>query len=326
MKLLISLLLFTFTAQAHWGIQDLENNKSIFNSLRDKAGFGALFNDTYQIGPVWGKEPVTTDKINLGSEAYKQAALQTLKVYFNYRHRGTAFYLGKFNGEHVVATNYHVFENGNGTICANSYSEALFLDNGRPLTLKCKESLGLWSDVDFALFTVTVDPTKEHLLTGIGRNLAFNKPVYAGQKLLTVGFGVAENPSRTMMANQDEECVVFSNDVRFMADPDELNPGTYSVWSFANGCDISHGDSGSAMFDRETGDIVGIIWTGRIPKNMKVRQTSYLTQIYNTQSEDIWKELSYAAPSTHIGTILTQVMNDPNTPVKHKAILAQILN
>lgn len=260
------------------------------------------------------------------SIAYQQAAKQTLKIYFNFRHRGTGFYLGKFNGEHVVATNYHVFENGSSTICNNSYSEALFLNNGETLNLKCKESIGLWSDVDFALFTVQVPPEKEYLLEGVGHNLAFNKSIYPGQKLLTVGFGVANNPTRTMMANQDDECLAFSPEIRFMADPDDLNPGTYKVWSFANGCDISHGDSGSAMFDRETGEILGIIWTGRIPKNMKVRDNAYLEDILKNQSEDIWKELSYGAPASHIEMILKQVLNSEETPAHHKAILADILN
>lgn len=326
MKFILILVLVGSVAQAHWGIDNIQNPNQIFNSLRDKVLNGFLFNDTYQIGETWGKEQVTAEKVNFGSPAYRQAARQTLKVYANFRHRGTAFYIGKFNNTHVVATNYHVFENGmGGTICSNSYVEALFVDD-QPLTMRCKESIGLWSDVDFALFTVTVDPSKEYLLEGVGRNLSFHLPVHAGQALLTVGFGVANNPARVMMANQDDECFTFSPEVRYIADPDDLNPGPYKVWSFANGCDISHGDSGSAMFDRNTGDIVGIIWTGRIPKNAKVRDNEYLQRIYEAQSEDIWKELSFAAPSTHIAPILDQVMNAPATPVHHKAILAEILD
>src|SRR5690606_34729203 len=96
-----------------------------------------------------------------------------------------------------------------------------------------------------------------------------------------------------LVANQDNDCIVYSetDDVRFMADPDDLNPGDYSVWSFANGCDVSHGDSGSAMVDRNTGEIVGIIWTGRIPKDKKVQDPAYLDSIYSSSSEDVWKQL-----------------------------------
>src|SRR5690606_7562892 len=123
--------------------------------------------------------------------------------------------------------------------------------------------------------TIDVKPDDEHLLVGVGKNMAFNSPIYKGQKLLTIGHGVANNEDQKLVANQDDDCIVYSegNDIRFMADPDDLNPGDYSVWSFANGCDVSHGDSGSAMVDRLTGDIVGIIWTGRIPKDKKVQDS-----------------------------------------------------
>lgn len=328
MRFILSIvMLMSFGAQAHWGLDGLKDPQKIFNSLRDKVGFEFLFNNTYQIGETWGKERVTFDKLAMGSEVYRKSALQTFKVYNNFSHRGTAFYLGVYNGEHVVATNFHVLENGRGgTICSNSYVEGLFLDHGKPITMKCKEALGMWSDVDFALFTIKVTPEQATLLDGIGQNLAFHRGVTAGLELLTVGFGVANNPSYTMMANQDAECLAFSDEVRYMADPDDLNPGDYKVWSFSNGCDISHGDSGSAMFDRNTGEVLGIIWTGRIPKSSKVRDNSYLEEILKTQSEDIWKELSYAAPSTHIYKVLEQDLNSPKMPTHHKAILAEILN
>jgi hypothetical protein len=98
-----------------------------------------------------------------------------------------------------------------------------------------------------------------------------------------------------------------------MADPDELNPGSYQAWSFANGCDVSHGDSGSAMVDRDSGDVVGIIWTGRIPKTPDIQDSKVLDDLLRTQSPRIWKELSYAVPAAKIREVLQRILNEDST-------------
>lgn len=275
----------------------------------------------YQIGPEWGKKVVTKESLKNESEVFNHVALQTARFGGSFS-GATAFYLGKFNGEHVMASNYHVItnkrdcQNGRATF---TISSAVF---------KCKKFLGSWSDVDFALVTIDVKPDDEHLLVGVGKNMAFNSPIYKGQKLLTIGHGVANNEDQKLVANQDDDCIVYSegNDIRFMADPDDLNPGDYSVWSFANGCDVSHGDSGSAMVDRLTGDIVGIIWTGRIPKDKKVQDSSYLGEIYSTNSEEIWKQLSYAAPATKIKEVLLSHLDSDDMDIDTAETIRQILH
>jgi hypothetical protein len=270
----------------------------------------------YQIGSEWGKKPVTEEILKSESEVFKKAAARTAAF-----GGGTAFYLGKFNGYHIMATNYHVLSSM--WQCENR--GAYFDVYEKPF--KCLKYFGSWSDVDFALFAIEVKPEDEAFLASVAQNMAFHSRLYKGEKLLTIGHGIAGNPGLALMAGQDSDCVVYSepNDVRFMADPDDVNPGDYSVWSFANGCDVSHGDSGSAMVDRETGDIVGIIWTGRIPKNPKVQDENYLKQIYQANSEDVWKELSYAAPSSKIYEVLTDYLNTSNVPVDRAETLREIL-
>ena len=108
------------------------------------------------------------------------------------------------------------------------------------------------------------------------------------------------------MSEQDDDCKVFSPDgeMRFMADPDEFNPGPFKTWMFATGCDVSHGDSGSAFVDRDTGAVVGILSTGKVPKNVAVQNEDYLTKIYETSADDVWKELTYVVPASKIVEIL----------------------
>jgi hypothetical protein len=111
---------------------------------------------------------------------------------------------------------------------------------------------------------------------------------------------------------------------RQMADPDRWNPGSYRAWSFAMGCDASHGDSGSAIVDRESGRVMGIIWTGRIPKNPAVQSSQTLTQLFRSGDEMIWQELSYAVPAPKIKETLERVVSG-NMPEDSKRILRALL-
>jgi len=60
------------------------------------------------------------------------------------------------------------------------------------------------------------------------------------------------------------ECQVFSRDTRLLKDPDTLNPIKYEVQSFLHGCDVSHGDSGSHILDRDSLEVVGPFFLGQL--------------------------------------------------------------
>ena len=258
--------------------------------------------DRYQVGSEWGKKFVKSDVLDQESPAFARAARATAQY-----GGGTAFYLGKFNGHHLAGTNHHVQPNlkCQGPLAFTAIS----------VTATCKKILGTLPEVDFALIELTLTASQEQKLAPVARNFAFDRPIIQGMPLITIGFGVADNPSRRMVGNQDSDCKVFSadNEFRKMADPDELNPGSYQAWSFANGCDVSHGDSGSAMVDRDSGDVVGIIWTGRIPKTPDIQDSKVLDDLLLTQSPRIWKELSYAVPAAKIREVLRRVLTEDQT-------------
>jgi hypothetical protein len=243
----------------------------------------------YQIGDEWGKKPVTAASAAAGGAVFARAAKATAAY-----GGATAFYLGKYAGHHLVATNHHV----SGSRCNGS---ARFPLLGR--SFPCRQVYGDWKDVDFALFSVDVPPGDEPLLAPLARGLAFDAAIYPGQKLLTIGFGVANNRSRAMVANQDADCVVFSRrgEFRLLADPDEINPGDYAAWSFANGCDVSHGDSGSAFLDRETGDVLGLVWTGKFPKAPETGSSARLAALIGSDDPAVWSELTLSVPAAKIG-------------------------
>lgn len=282
-----------------------------------KAGIGSLVasgTEDYRLGDEWGKRPVTADSLKEARPAFKRAALATAKT-----GGATGFYLGKFAGSHVMATNHHVFPSS----CVGRAIRFPLLG----LSVTCEKFLGSWPEIDLALFTIKVAGASDaEKLEAVGANFQFREELEAGRKLLTIGFGVAGNFGGQLMANEDSDCYVFSKqgDYRLMADPDRWNPGTYRAWSFAMGCDASHGDSGSAIVDRESGKVVGIIWTGRIPKSRDVQSSQKLKEIFTTGNEMIWEELSYAVPATKIKAVLDRVL-EGSLPEEHRRILAAVI-
>ena len=251
----------------------------------------------YQIGPSWGKTIVTQDSLQSQSPAFQRAAKATARVRLGFG-GATAFVIGEKNGQVILATNHHVIGEDSDCSGAKISFEMLNISN-----LKCDKIINTNTDLDLTIFTVTgASAEQKETLMAVAKTFDDGE-TQKGTKLLTIGYGVAGNSGqKNLMSGQDEDCKTYSADgeVRYMADPDEFNPGPYKTWMFATGCDVSHGDSGSAIVDRETGNVVGILSTGKIPKNAVVREQSYLSKIFSESSEDVWKELTYAVPASKI--------------------------
>lgn len=271
----------------------------------------------YQLGDVWGKKRVAEENLKNESMVFNRAARATAYLPTG----GTGFYLGKFAGKHILATNHHVCPieaDCVGTLASFNLLNKSFMMKKLLITIPT---------VDLSLLVIDIKPADEKSMLKVARNFSFSKEISKGLELLTVGYGIGNNPNDYMMANQDSDCKVFStsDDFKLLADPDELNPAAYKAWSFAHSCDISHGDSGSAMVDRKTGDVVGILWTGKIPKSKIVQKSSNLLKIFESSSPLIWSELSYAVPALKIGDFLRHSLEDSQLEEKTKEIFKAIL-
>ncbi len=325
MRALFVLIALSFSLSA-WAITPLNfglpNSADSF-SIENPLPMGGRFfkfstssTDTYRIGDEWGKIPYSA-KDALDPEISKMAKA-TAKV-----GGGTGFYIGLYNGRYVMATNHHVCPSEFDCMGINVRFTAL----NKAFTVK--EFYGTWPEVDLALIAIEVPTLADQaLLNSVASPFDFANELYRGQELATIGYGVGGNPARELVVNQDADCVVFSDksEFRLMADPDDLNPGPYKAWSFANGCDVSHGDSGSAMMDRNTGAVIGIIWTGRIPKSAKVQNSAYLDALLQNPTEDVWKELSYGVPAAKIGEFLNKLVVSGTLEPATAAVLEDILN
>lgn len=256
----------------------------------------------YRIGNEWGKHIPTESEMN--NPIIKRAVQATGRI-----HGATGFFLGKFNDHFLVATNHHVCPSAHDCV---GYSMVFpYLSTS---FFKVNYFLGHWPEIDLALIGIKISNKDDfNKLMAFAQNFSFNEHPYQGQELLTTGYGRTSNPTRKQVLNMDSDCKVFSATKEYvlMSDPDEENPSDYKAWSFAHGCDISHGDSGSAMLDRKTGKIIGITWTGRVPKSPAIQDSTNLGLIFKNQSFEIWKELSYAVSAKKIKEILElQVQKD----------------
>lgn len=241
-------------------------------------------NNPYQIGPVWGRKSYTHESVTKISPNIREQAKAVARF-----DGGTAFYLGKFDGKHLMATNHHVLPGALKCYSFNWVSFILIDD-----FFSCKNFIATFSDVELTIFELKVKPEDEIALKGLGIKL-LDSPKDT-ERLYGIGYGFQNNPMRkSLLVSDDEHCKFFSSETRYIKDPDTINTANYQVWSRPVGCDFSHGDSGSPVLN-ELGEFVGINWTGGAPKPSKVQDSRYLDEILGSQDPEIWENLSYIVP------------------------------
>lgn len=273
--------------------------------------------EAYRIGDEWGKIEATDDVIS-ENDSFERAAMATTRT-----GGATGFVLGEFDGHVLIGTNHHVCPSRGS--CSGSWTRTRipFFDVSAPT----EQFVGSWSEIDFALYTLDLSAREKAEVLTVAKNFDFDSEIYRGQKLVTSGFGVADNSGRRMMINFDSDCRVLSgsDEFRLMSDPDERNPADYQAWSFANGCDVSHGDSGSAMVDVETSSPIGIIWTGKIPKNAVAQSSANIADWEDNKSEEVWTEVSYAVPAAKIKEFLTEQLEGGEIDPDHERMVREFL-
>ncbi len=277
-----------------------------------------LFSDIvdYQLGDEWGKVEVSPDLLKT-SVVLNRMALATARVA-----GATGFVLGEFNGDIVVATNHHVCPAGYYYRCERV--EFPLLD----IKVKRKQFIGTWPEIDLTLLSLEVSPEQRDKLLQVAKNFAFERPLEIDTPLMTSGFGIADNPRQNMVINSDSDCRIVSRtgDVRFMDDPDQVNNLGYKVWSFANACDVSHGDSGSAMVDAHSGDVLGLLWTGKVPKKEEAQSSSQIFDWQSNQANEVWTELSYAVPAQKIQEFLLERINSGELSGAQESLIKELVD
>ncbi|WP_413584525.1 hypothetical protein [Bdellovibrio sp. HCB274] len=296
----------------------------------------------YQKGDQWSVGDIT-------EEYLKNPIIK--KAYSANVHVGAAsgIYLGKFKGKHIVATNSHVADGPKE--CKNFPPKVMFDSNIWSDTVGC---IGAWPEIDLALLVVkpydvnaweegaeSLGPEAyelgEKAVAGRGVNLAFNTIPEFEAPLLNIGFGIAGdaspdrgNPLKISVPRItfDDDCRVLSQtgEVRLLFDPDTINPLGYAAWSFANGCDTSHGSSGSLLMNRETGEILGVEWTGTWTKAGEEPISSQeIAEISRGNSPEVWSRLNYAVPAFKIKEFLLKQVRSKKIVGPNAALIKAIV-
>ena len=258
---------------------------------------------SYRIGSEHGKIEVDFNNIASKSLTYQRVVKATAGI-----GSSTAIVLGEKNGQMIFATNHHVI--GDDARCLGVYGSVYF--QHLKIDLHCAKILVANKSLDLTLFTVKdlneEDAAKLRLVA-----TSFSKePPKKGRKLITAGYGLVGNYNhrndvdwgREMKADESDNCKIFSPDNEARLLPVS---SLQDIWLFAIGCEASPGDSGSGIFDRDTGELVGILHSGQggvKERDPRVTDSAFISEIYDTSSEAVWKELTYGTPSSKIHEVM----------------------
>lgn len=263
----------------------------------DQAEQATFNSDPFQIGPAWGAETINPEFLSSENDyAITRAAQSTVYIRTLFA-RGTGFFLGEHNGDMLIATNAHVLKN----IPSCTVSPVIVDFKNVNLTYTCSKVIGIWRSIDFAILSLNTNSASRRTLLRLDPlKFDFSSDIAKNNLLMTIGYGDRTSSGSKLTLKRDDDCRVYSPTETFkrLNNPEEKD--ALSVLSFAMGCDISPGDSGSPVMDRNTGDVVGIAWSTYTPKPATLRSGAYMARLRAEESEDVWNYLSYAVPASEI--------------------------
>jgi len=252
--------------------------------------FSLVHAKSYQVGEFWSKKHIR--KASQDLQFLKESVGEVGA-------RATLFYIGKNNNKHWAITNNHVcpdqiLDGVKKNRCDGQWIQFFYYRNQRGAVLKgkIKQVPLIIKSLDLSLLEISFDNLKDFNRAPRALSFSNHTPTYY-QELISIGYGVYNNEYGSLKIEEDSfECRVFSDELRLLNDPDTLNPIPYKVTSFLHGCDVSHGDSGSPILDRYSHEVVGLLWTGKYPKDDQVSQAGF----ESLPQEFLWKQLNYASP------------------------------
>lgn len=255
--------------------------------------------ESYQIGDNWGRKlgnrRVLQNEPNQVIRDYVPSVAKIITFYS----RGTGFYLGRHVGKHLLATAAHVL--ANVPVCKMGRLSPRFYFEGIVDGLYCKKIILIDKEHDFAIVELDVKREDEFKFYQMNA-FTFTKSLnyYRNTPLASIGYGEVNNPRKKISYDASNDCRILSPDNRFRNVRREAGEQSRSIPSFATGCDISRGDSGSPIINKDTGELLGIVWGTTTPKPVSVKSSAYIARLSDEGSNDIWKYMSYVVPMVEI--------------------------
>lgn len=268
----------------------------------------------YQIGPKWDAKKVNAQFLTSRNDFLtSKLALATMKISTPWE-SGTGFFLGKYNRQYLVATSAHVLKNI--PTCVALPVHAIFTLKNR--SYSCHSIIGIWNEIDLAIFTIREYRGDEFLKEINPLKFDFNDPYTHGTPLMTMGYGEYKNPDGDLTLKESRDCMIYSptGELGQVAREDD-NSGdnkmiAKKVTAFATGCDISPGDSGSAILNIQSQKVIGLVWATSTPKPNKILTDNYLDSLVRGQQDpsEVWKYFSYGVSAKTIKNRLIDWTNE----------------
>ncbi len=268
--------------------------------------------EAHRVGDVWSRlTPNETRALALST--IEQEWLDRIGAF---RH-ATTYFLGEFSGHSYALTNRHVVSDEED--CTGS---PISFPRLRQNAI-CARLLGSWQNIDASLIEIRWEagfgaPSLPALRLPV-------PPVFeSGIPLATSGFGVAGQFTSAIpqTLSRDDDCRLFSPSTA----PEPA--GENAVQSFVLGCDVSPGDSGSPVWKRVTGEWVGMVWAGVVPKPALAQHSLSLADWLAEPAAhhaEIWESLNFGISTFALRRAWEPLPSLPSTSAELKAALEALL-
>ncbi len=244
-----------------------------------------------QIGEEWSR--TTYDGKLTSTEALNSAIKATARVDLK-NEQGSAFYLGKFNGVHLMLTNYHVLSEQE--VCRTGKVYFAYLQK----SFRCGLIIDKFRDLEATFFTIRVDKKDEYRFENIALKFDFVNEYKPGHRLVTAGYGIERNNNGKLTYENSQTCVVATTTYKTVLLTVQSEEKSYKARSFVHACEISSGDSGSAVISESTGKVVGLNWATSTSKPIALLNSLNVYEWIEKQSNLLWSYMSYAVPGGEI--------------------------
>ena len=254
-----------------------------------------------QVGDVYSKTPFKEvyKKLNNSKidKLIENTILINVKASSGYS-RGTGFYIGKHFSKHLFLTNAHVMDKKECKGARIAFLKGDLKigrgDCGSVLISLFKNELS-----DLTLFSVKDDQLSGFI--GKGLEIDFDYKVNSRDLLVQHGFGL-----KSLRADSRAQGKLIKFNPRVAMDNDCAIAGPSGVvadfvdqkikYNMALGCDMTSGDSGSAIMNRESGKVIGLLWgAGKDPKRRdRISSAELWDSVFGSRDPRIWENMSYA--------------------------------
>lgn len=214
------------------------------------------FAKRYIGGDEWNRPRVTKKLFLKQDQKVQDLILRTVKVVNTKKRKiGTAFFYKENADHYIFLTNYHVIAG----VRECKESKLLLLNQEfKKKQASCDGIIQegpIKSGSDYTYFKVEKSQSLSYLsnLTAIDTNFPNPTP---GDKLVSVGFGGGKADLRRYDAriSMDSDCVYLNGNLDITFNNDQVEDVLFTA------CDAQSGDSGSAVMNRDTGEIIGLFF------------------------------------------------------------------